>query len=125
MKGEKQPLENIGIKDMVTRIDALRRQGFRILQICCTALPGNKFELTYSFDKDYNYTSFRITVDRKEIVPSITGTYAGAFLYENEIKELFGIGFSGINVDYNGHLYKKRIKAPFSEGKEETVCQKG
>jgi ech hydrogenase subunit D len=74
-----------------------------------------KFELTYSFDKDYAFTSMRVTVTPETEVQSITGVYGGAFLYENEIKELFGVKFAGINIDYNGHFYKKKIDAPFGK----------
>ena len=60
-------------------------------------------------------------------MPSITGVYEGAYLYENEIRELFGVKFKGINVDYNGHLYKKKAEAPFAAGanKEDESCRKG
>jgi len=126
MRGENQPLKNISSKQLLANIKKLHQQGYRIVQICCTKLEG-KFELTYSFDKDYKYASVRITITLENEVPSITGIYRGAFLYENEIRELFGIRFRGINVDYNGHLYKKRMEAPFAvdTNKVDNSCQKG
>lgn len=127
MEGKSQPLKKIMPKVLLADVRKFHRQGYRIVQICCTKLAGNKFELTYSFDKDYNFTNLRVTIPAKSEVPSITGIYAGAFLYENEIRELFGVKFRGINVDYNGHLYKKKVKAPFSiyTRKENSICQKG
>ena len=40
--------------------------------------------------------------------------YWPAFLYENEIRELFGVQVDGINVDLQGQLYKTAEKIPFS-----------
>jgi ech hydrogenase subunit D len=114
MKWESQPLKVVSQEGLLSGAVALREEGYRIVQICCTMIEG-KFELTYSFDKDYKFTSLRVTVTPETEVRSITGIYAGAFLYENEIKELFGVKFIGINIDYNGHFYKKKIDAPFGK----------
>ena len=127
MRGEDQPLKSISPKELLASVGEFRKQGHRIVQICCTALADRKFELTYSFDRDYKYTSLRITVPEKSEIPSITSVYGGAFLYENEIMELFGVKFRGINFDYNGHLYKKKAETPFAaeDTKEEDACRKG
>jgi ech hydrogenase subunit D len=47
-------------------------------------------------------------------VPSISEFFGAAFLYENEIRELFGIDVTGIGVDLRGQLYKTATKVPFS-----------
>jgi ech hydrogenase subunit D len=114
MKWESQPLKSVSQKELLSGVQALRTQGFRIVQISCTMIDG-RFELTYSFDRDYKFTSLRLTVPMEEDVQSVSGIYAGAFLYENEIKELFGVRFKGISIDYNGHFYKKKIDAPFGK----------
>jgi ech hydrogenase subunit D len=49
-----------------------------------------------------------------ETVPSIGLIYGNAFLYENEIHDLFGITIEHITVDFHGTLYQTRIPAPFS-----------
>ncbi len=132
MRGEDQPLKVIKPVELLANAGKLRREGYRIVQICCTSLPGRMFELTYAFDKDYKYASFRIVIPAKSEIPSITGEYAGAYLYENEIRELFGVNFKGISVDYNGHLYVKKMETPFAlqesaacEKKEGKSCRKG
>jgi ech hydrogenase subunit D len=117
MKWESQPLKAVTQKELLSGAQELKDKGYRVVQICCTMLDG-KFELTYSFDRDYQFTSMRVTVTPETEVQSITGVYAGAFLYENEIKELFGVKFKGINIDYNGHFYKKKVNAPFAKGPE-------
>jgi ech hydrogenase subunit D len=40
--------------------------------------------------------------------------YQNAFLYENEIHDLFGVAVTNISIDYHGTLYRTSIKAPFS-----------
>jgi ech hydrogenase subunit D len=114
MKWESQPLKVVTQEELLSVTQVMRKEGYRIVQISCTMLDG-KFELTYSFDKDYAFKSLRLTVPMDAEVKSISGIYGGAFLYENEIKELFGAKFTGISIDYNGHFYKKKIDAPFGK----------
>jgi ech hydrogenase subunit D len=40
--------------------------------------------------------------------------YPGAFLYENEIHDLFGVTIRHIAVDYLGTLYRTALMTPFS-----------
>ena len=47
-------------------------------------------------------------------MPSIGLIYGNAFLYENEIHDLFGIKIEHMVIDYHGTLYQTRIPAPFS-----------
>ena len=39
---------------------------------------------------------------------------SGAFLYENEIHDLFGVVITHISIDYQGTLYRTAISTPFS-----------
>ena len=49
-----------------------------------------------------------------EEVPSISVIYPSAFLYENEIHDLFGVIITNIAVDYQGTLYRTALSTPFS-----------
>jgi len=125
MKRETQPIKNIEPKELIAKVEEFHKQGYRMVQACCTKLTENGFEVTYSFDKDYKLENLRVTIPQEIELPSVTGVYGGAFLYENEMHELFGISFKGINVDFKGHLYKKKIKYPFSaESKVDESCQR-
>ena len=88
-------------------------EGYRLVQIGCTTL-ANAYELNYSFDKEYRFRNLRITVTPDEEIPSISVIYPNAFLYENEIHDLFGVPIRNIAVDYRGTLYRTAIKTPFS-----------
>ncbi len=56
----------------------------------------------------------RETVRSGDEVPSISSVFDGAFLYENELRELFGIDVTGIGLDLRGQLYKTATRVPFS-----------
>ncbi len=101
-------------KDQLVGISAeLFAEGYRFVQVSCATLE-NSYELTYSYDKAYRLRNFRITLLRDEEIPSISVIYPNAFLYENEIHDLFGLNIRNISVNYHGTLYRTAIKTPFS-----------
>ncbi len=110
---EPQEIMPIGKNDLVGRVAHLFAEGYRLVQISCTTLES-AYELTYSFDKDYRFKNLRITVVPDEEVPSVSVIYPNAFLYENEIHDLFGLVVKDIAIDYGGSLYRTAIKTPFS-----------
>ncbi len=122
---EQQEIVQVAIGDLVGEAGKLRGDGYRLVQIGCTK-TGDQFEINYSFDKDYSFKNLRLTIASGTEVPSISGVYFGAFVYENEIHDLFGVKVTGINVDYQGNLYKTTVKYPFSvtTGKEEGPCER-
>ena len=126
MKREEQPIKEIEVKDLLKEVEKFHKEGYRLVQACGTKMGEDSFEVMYSFDKDYRFRNIRITVPQEVEIPSITSIYGGAFLYENEIHELFGLSFKGISIDFKGHLYKKKIKYPFAQDikKVDESCQK-
>ena len=106
------PIEKANLVGIVAQLFA---EGYRLVQVGCTTLPST-YELNYSFDKDYKFKNLRIAVIPDEEVPSITAIYPNAFLYENEIHDLFGVTVKNIAIDYHGTLYRTAIKTPFSIG---------
>ncbi|HWQ31218.1 MAG TPA: NADH-quinone oxidoreductase subunit C [Negativicutes bacterium] len=117
--GEEQKIKAIEAEELLNKVAGLFKEGYRLVQIGCTRLEY--FQLNYSFDKDLNFVNLRLNITQDFEVSSITSIYTGAFLYENEIHDLFGINFKHINIDYKGNLYKTAVKAPF--GKEENHGQ--
>jgi ech hydrogenase subunit D len=110
---EKQSTTPVEIGNLIGRVEQFKNEGYRLVQINSTAL-GDTYEINYSFDKDYVFQNIRITITADTEVPSITGMYWGAFIYENEMHDLFGIRVRGMNVDFKGHLFRTSIKYPFS-----------
>jgi ech hydrogenase subunit D len=110
---EPQDIVNVEKSDLVGIVAELFAEGYRLVQIGCSTLPS-AYELTYSFDREYHFRNLRFTVASAEEVPSISVIYPGAFLYENEIHDLFGVVVTHIAVDYRGTLYRTALSAPFS-----------
>ena len=75
--------------------------------------PG-VFEMTWAFARDGQFETVREEIVAGDPVPSISEFFGAAFLYENEIRELFGINVTGIGLDLKGQLYKTATRVPFS-----------
>ena len=99
---------------LLGHVMAFKNQGLRLSQICC-AYSEEKLHLSYSFANDdtNEYTNLRLVIDKETPVCSITEFYPYAFLYENEMKELFGVNIQMINLDYNQKLYRLKDETPF------------
>jgi ech hydrogenase subunit D len=115
MKIEEQTTTPIDVGKLIGRVEQFRSGGYRLVQINATKV-GDLYETNYSFDKDYKFENIRITIPIEMEVPSISGMYWGAFVYENEMHDLFGIQVKGINIDYKGNLIKTTIRYPFGAG---------
>ena len=75
--------------------------------------PG-VFEIAWAFAKDGKFETIREQIVAGDAVPSVSEFFGAAFLYENEIRELFGINVVGIVVDLKGQLYQTATNVPFS-----------
>ena len=108
-----QTFETIPVETLLERVRAFREQGWRLVQIGATRLP-DQLELTYSFDRENRLTNLRLALPGDQPkVPSISSIFWCAFLYENELHDLFNLQVSGLAVDFHGHFYKTAVKFPF------------
>lgn len=113
---EVQNTINLEPNGLLEKVYELKASGYRLVQINCTMKEN--FEINYTFDKDYEFLNLRLNITPDVEVSSISGIYWPAFLYENEMRELFGVNVKYINIDYQGHLYKTAVKTPFNTAKE-------
>jgi ech hydrogenase subunit D len=105
--------------------EAKQRQadGWRLVQICSTSM-ADAFELSYSFTIPGRLEHMRLIVPRSAPnVPSITPVFSGAFTYENEMHDLFGIEFDGLKLFYNGAFIKTTMPTPFKDVAVLTAAQ--
>ncbi len=109
---EEQTTIEVGNDELLGAVADFRSQGYRLVQICCTALADST-EINYSFDKDYRFMNLRLTVRPGEEIQSISIIYWSAFVYENEMSELFGVRIRNIVVDYRGQFYRTAVATPF------------
>ncbi len=89
-----------------------KNDSWRLVQICCAFADGH-YEVTYSFATGYKISNYRLIVEKEESVPSISRVYKAATLYENEMRELFGLKVEFMKVDYHNKLYRIDAETPF------------
>ena len=104
--------EPITAVEFMPQVLRFKMEGWHVVQICADRLPDG-CEMSYSFGKDYDLRTLRLTVGDGEEIPSITQAFPGAFLQENEAAELFGVHITGISPDYSGKLYRIAEETPF------------
>lgn len=115
---EEQKTLIVPVSELCQKVKEYRDAGYRLVQIGATRLEG--FEVNYSFDKEYQFINVRIVIaSTSEAIPSISGIYWSAFLYENEIHDLFGLTITDIAVDYHGKFYHTTVKMPFNTPRQE------
>ena len=117
----RQTIEEIDSYRVLERAGHLKHLGYRLVEMHCTRLP-QATEINYVFDLDGDLVVFRAKVGDEASIPSLTGIYGCAFLYENEMQDLFGIRITDIAVDFKGHFYKLKTQTPY---KTDTVEEKG
>jgi ech hydrogenase subunit D len=106
-------LEEIELDTLLNKMKEIKTDGSRMLQICATKI-GEKYEILYTFGKGYEVRHVKISIEPGTHIPSITDIFEGAYLYENEMHDLFGISIDGMNHDYKGGLYRTAVEAPLA-----------
>ena len=116
IRNPENTMEIVAPDNLLEHVMAQKNMGRRLSQICA-AYANEKLELSYSFAEDETnlYHNLRLVIDKETEVCSITELYPYAFLYENEMKELFGVKIQHINLDYNNQLYKIDVETPFKK----------
>ena len=92
-------------------IGGMKQNGARLVQICCTKTEG--YELTYSFDVRGAWSHIRLNIGEGQEIESVCDLFGPAFMYENEIKDLFGVKILHVSPDFQGAFYKLAEPAPF------------
>ncbi len=136
---EPQEIREIPLSALLENVQRMHSSGWRLVQICCTRLPGDH-EVNYSFDKGpmakddaaapvqrpaaegapmeqpaprFVTLRVRLPLEKPEL-PSVSSFYWSAFLYENEMHDLFDVSVKGMAVDFHGKLYTTAVPAPYT-----------
>ncbi len=88
--------------------------GWRLSQICSVAFEGYN-EVTYSVNLEYTMENYKIKLPIEEEIKSFSDIFPAAMLYENEIKELWGVKVVGISIDYQNRFYRINEETPFKK----------
>ncbi|OHD55745.1 MAG: hypothetical protein A2Y33_13980 [Spirochaetes bacterium GWF1_51_8] len=119
MKGTIETKE-IALSEIFPASQKMKDDGYRLVQICCTSLAAgsvehaNALEMIYSFDKDLDLVNLKITIGANTEIGSISPIYPAAYLYENEVHDLFGVSIKDMTLDFKGNLYKTAIPCPMN-----------
>ncbi len=98
--------------DILANAERMHSEGYRLVQICGITKDDHT-ELLYSFDLDHELENFKVDVPFGEPVSSITPEYWAAFVYENEIHDLFDVEFTDSKLDYKGNFFRISAKSPW------------
>jgi ech hydrogenase subunit D len=120
-----QEIEEIPVAGLLERVQRMHAEGWRLVQACCTRLVADQ-EVSYSFDRDgqspeardaralHGMLTLRVRLPMANAeLPSISQFYWPAFLYENEMHDLFGISVKDMAIDFKGHFYTTMEPFPF------------
>ena len=99
-------------KSVIDESQKLKFAGYHLIQQCATRVP-DAYELIYTFGKELEMKNLKMVLPEDQEISSITSIYPCAFIYENEMHDLFGVQIKMINIDYEGKLYRTAIETPF------------
>lgn len=117
---EQYTIETVDIQTLYKIMLEKQRAGYRLAQICATAFEGGN-ELIYSVVNGYTFENYKVVVPIDTEITTISDFYPSAMLYENEMKELFGVKINSINPDYQDKLYRIAVKTPFKKEVKDAV----
>ena len=99
--------------DQITiKAHSLRNKGARLSHICSVRTKGG-YDLLYSYVLGDLFKNYKVSISENAEIESITAIFPNAFLYENEMSELFGIKIKYIALDYKNKLYDISVETPF------------
>jgi ech hydrogenase subunit D len=111
---EEQKVREIAVASLLEAVQEMHSGGWRLVHVCCTRLAAGH-EVSYCFDRDHHFESLRVGLPLDgAALPSISSFYWSAFLYENEIHDLFGVAVRGMAVDFHGSFYRTRVPIPYA-----------
>lgn len=90
---------------VVGEVMNMKNDGQRFVTLSTYQEDGGKLGILYHFDKDYENTHLRLSVDMDKPIPSISGVFFAAMLVENEIRDQWDVVFDGLVLDFNRTLY--------------------
>ncbi|RLI30014.1 MAG: hypothetical protein DRO46_01380 [Candidatus Hecatellales archaeon] len=96
---------SLTVSELIPKIHELAAAKARFVTITCLDL-GKEFEVIYHFEKDSGLVNVKVRVGKEGNLPTITTIYPCAFLAENEVRDMFGLKFTGLNPDFNSRLLR-------------------
>jgi ech hydrogenase subunit D len=118
-----QEFVRVPASELLETVSDIKTEGYRLGQICATTTDEN-IEVLYSFEKDTLLKNLKVEVPLRDAeLHSITAVYWPAFIYENEMHDLFGITFRNLALDFGGHFLKIAKKTPWNPQARDGVAE--
>ena len=108
------PITEVTKDELYKIMEQKYNDGYRLAQILSMAYEGYN-EVTYSVAKEYEMENYKINLPIDEEIKSFSDIFPAATLYENEIKELWGVKVVGMALDYHNKFYRIEKETPFKK----------
>lgn len=107
----------ITLEEVVPTAKRMLHDGWRLITHSVSDRGEEGFDILYHYDRELEEQSFRLSVPRGTVIPSTSGVFFASMLIENENRDLFGLEYSGLVLDFNRTLYLEEagdpVTAPF------------
>lgn len=107
----------ISLDEILPVTQKMLDEEWRLVTQSVVDLGDEGFELFYHYDKELEMKHYKVIVPKGKSVPSISDIYFCAILVENENRDLFGLSYDGLALDFNRSFYLEEagdpINAPF------------
>ncbi len=106
---------SLELADVPALSDRMKSEHARFVQILAVNTDAG-IDLIYTFMMpDGALTNYKVCgVGKTDVVPSITGNFLAAFVFENEVHDLFGVNVKDIAIDFGGNFYKLAASEPMT-----------
>lgn len=108
------PITEVAKDELYKIMEQKYNDGYRLAQILSVAYEGYN-EVIYSVAKEYEMENYKINLPIDEEIKSFSDIFPAAVLYENEIKELWGVKVVGMALDYHNKFYRIEKETPFKK----------
>ena len=106
--------QEISVEGLPALSERMQTEGHRFVQVLAVNTEAG-IDVQYTFMKDGVLEVFTIKGVTPEIpIPSITDRFIAAFVFENEIHDLFGVNVRDIAIDFGGHFYAVSQASPMT-----------
>jgi ech hydrogenase subunit D len=104
---------DIELAELEGRTKAYKERGWGFANLCGSTV-GSEVELLCTFTHGEEMENLRLLVSKEDEVPALSPLFPSAFFFENETKDLFGVQFKGISIDFGGKFYPTSVPTPMN-----------
>lgn len=116
--------QDIALDEILPLAARAAGNGWRFVQMFATAAIEG-IDLTYTFVHGDVLDNYRVRgVAKDDAVPSVTGHFLSAFVFENEAHDLFGANIENIAIDFGGKFYALDTEAPMTILSPEKIAER-